>query len=52
MIYARVILAALVALLLIYYFMIIGQLFGVCRITTKELEFTKLCIPFYYWIGA
>lgn len=50
MIYARIILGAFILLASIYYAMVLGQLFGVCKITQRQITFTKLCIPFYYWI--
>lgn len=30
--------------------MVIGQLFGKWKITNREIKFSYLCIPFYYWI--
>lgn len=50
MIYARVLLAAFVVLAVIYYVMVIGQLFGKWKITDREIKFSLLCIPFYYWM--
>lgn len=50
MIYARVLLAAFVVLVVIYYVMVIGQLFGKWKITNREIKFSLLCIPFYYWM--
>jgi hypothetical protein len=50
MIYARVLLAAFVVLVVIYYVMVIGQLFGKWKITHREIKFSLLCIPFYYWM--
>lgn len=50
MIYARVLLAAFVVLAVIYYVMVIGQLFGKWKITNREIKFSYLCIPFYYWM--
>lgn len=50
MIYARIILMALIVLSLIYYGMIVGQLFGKWKITRRKLTLGRLCIPFYYWI--
>ena len=50
MIYARVLLAAFVVLAVIYYVMVIGQLFGKWKITNREIKFSLLCIPFYYWM--
>ena len=45
MIYARVLLAAFVVLAVIYYVMVIGQLFGKWKITNREIKFSYLCIP-------
>lgn len=50
MIYARIILGAAILLAAIYNAMVIGQLFGAWKITQRQITFTKLCIPFYYWI--
>lgn len=50
MLYTKLILGALVILLIIYYIMIVGQLFGIIKITNKSVKFTKLIIPFYYWV--
>lgn len=50
MIYARVLLAAFVVLAVIYYVMVIGQLFGKWKITNREIRFSLLCIPFCYWM--
>ena len=50
MIYARVLLAAFIVLAVIYYVMVIGQLFGKWKITNREIKFSLLCIPFYYWM--
>ena len=48
MIYARVLLAAFVVLAVIYYIMMIGQLYGKWKVTNREIKFSFLCIPFYY----
>lgn len=50
MIYTRFLLGAIIVLLIIYYVMIIGHLFNKWKITEREIEFYKLCIPFYYWV--
>lgn len=50
MIYARLILGAVILLAMIYYVMIVGQLFGVWKITQRQISFIKLCVPFYYWM--
>lgn len=50
MIYARVLLAAFIVLAVIYYVMVIGQLFGKWKITNREIKFSLLCILFYYWM--
>lgn len=50
MIYARVLLLAFIVLAVIYYIMVIGQLFGKWKITNREIKFSCLCIPFYYWM--
>ena len=50
MIYARVLLAASVVLAVIYYVMVIGQLFGKWKITNREIKFSYLCVLFYYWM--
>lgn len=52
MIYTRFVFSIIVILLITYYIMVVGQLFGMWKLTTKKLEFIKLCIPFYYWIKA
>lgn len=52
MIYTKFVFGIVVILLVIYYVMIIGQLFGFWKITNQKLKFIKLCIPFYYWIKA
>lgn len=51
MLYTRVILVAFVVLLIIYYFMVIGQLFGGWKITNKKIKMSKLIVPFYYWMA-
>lgn len=28
----------------------VGQLFGKWKITNREIKFSLLCIPFYYWM--
>ena len=48
--YFRLLSIILVVLMLLYYGMIVGHLFGFWKITHKEIVFTKACIPFYYWI--
>lgn len=50
MIYARVLFVALLILLLSYYIMVIGQLFGLWKLTDRRIGFSSLCVPFYYWI--
>lgn len=50
MIYARIILGALILLVAIYYAMMVGQLFGSWRITQRPITFARLSIPFYYWM--
>lgn len=50
MIYARVLLLAFIVLAVIYYIMVIGQLFSKWKITNREIKFSFLCIPFYYWM--
>lgn len=50
MIYFRLITSAVIILMLVYYGMIVGQLFGFWKITNRKISFVKLCIPFYYWI--
>jgi hypothetical protein len=50
MIYARVLLFAFIVLAVIYYVMVIGQLYGKWRVTNREIKFINLCIPFYYWM--
>lgn len=50
MIYTRFILGAIVILTIMYYIMVIGHLFGKWKITEREIKFSKLCVPFYYWI--
>lgn len=50
MIYARVLLLAFIVLAVIYYIMVIGQLFDKWKITNREIKFSCLCIPFYYWM--
>ncbi len=50
MIYARIILGAFILLAVIYYSMVVGQLWGAWKITRRPITFSKLCIPFYYWI--
>lgn len=49
MIYIRIIMSTLILLIIVYYVMIIGHLFGAWKITRHAVTFTKLCIPFYYW---
>lgn len=49
MIYARLLLGAFILLAIIYYAMVVGQLFGAWKITQRPITFAKLCIPFYYW---
>lgn len=50
MIYARVLSVAILILLVSYYVMIIGQLFGLWKLTDRKIGFSSLCVPFYYWI--
>lgn len=50
MLYARLLLGAVTALLIIYYIMIIVQCFGGWKITNKKIKFNKLILPFYYWM--
>ena len=50
MIYARVLFFAFVVLAVVYYVMMIGQLYGMWKVTDKEIKFSNLCIPFFYWI--
>lgn len=50
MLYARLILGAVVILLAIYYIMVIGQLFSVWKVTKKKIKFNNLVIPFFYWV--
>lgn len=50
MLYTKFILGAIVILLIIYYGMVVGQLFGTVKITSKSIKFNKLIIPFYYWM--
>lgn len=51
MIYARFIFIAFLVLTIAYYIMIVGQLFGFWKVTLKKISFSKLIIPFYYWMG-
>lgn len=50
MFYSKLILGAIVILLIIYYIMVTGQLYGVFKFTNKSIKFKKLVIPFYYWV--
>ena len=50
MLYIKLLLGAIIVLLIIYYVMIIGQLFGGWKITDKQINFNKLIIPFFYWV--
>lgn len=50
MLYSRLILGAIVVLLIIYYVMVVGQLFGGWKITNSKIKFNKLIIPFFYWM--
>lgn len=50
MLYLRLIIGGTILLALIYYIMLVGQCFGLWKITMRELTFSKMCIPFYYWI--
>lgn len=50
MIYSRLIMAVLTALLMTYYVMIVLHLFKVIKITNRDVVFSKALIPFYYWI--
>lgn len=50
MLYARLLFGAIVVLFALYYIMAVGQLFGAWKITNKRLTFSKLIIPFYYWV--
>lgn len=50
MIYTRFILGAIVILIIVYYIMVVGHLFGRWKMTKRGIEFSKLCVPFYYWI--
>lgn len=50
MLYTKLILGAIVILLIIYYIMVVGQLFGAWKITNKSIKFIKLITPFYYWV--
>jgi len=51
MIYTKLITGAFLLLSIIYYGMVIGQLFGWWKITCRIFTFTRLCIPFYYWFA-
>lgn len=51
MLYAKLILGAIVVLLIIYYVMIVGQtVLVVGKLPNKKIKFNKLIIPFYYWM--
>lgn len=50
MLYARIILIAFILLLVLYYAMVVGQLFGLFKMTSRKIKFSGLIIPFYYWI--
>lgn len=50
MIYTRFILEAIVILIIIYYIMVVGHLFDRWKMTKREIKFSRLCVPFYYWI--
>lgn len=49
MIYAKVLFILMFSLLMVYYIMVIGHLFGWLRLTKSEIELSRLFIPFYYW---
>jgi len=49
MIYVKVFWPVIAFLLVLYYFMCVLQLFGIIRITKKEMTFPKVFIPFYYF---
>ena len=50
MIYSRLVMLAVFALLVTYYSMIVLHQFGVIKITNRKVSFNKAVIPFYYWI--
>lgn len=50
MIYARILVIALIVLLLVYYVLTIGQAFGLWRYTYKTISLRGF-IPFYYWFN-
>lgn len=50
MVYSRLVMAVLIVLLMTYYVMIVLHLFKVIKITNRDVVFSKVLIPFYYWI--
>lgn len=52
MLYVRILLAALIPLLVVYYLFCVGQLFGLMKFTQREIVLWKAMIPFYYFIKS
>ena len=52
MLYARILLVALIPMLVVYYLFCVGQLFGLLKFTQREINFGKAMIPFYYFIKS
>ncbi len=48
----RLLIMVVVALLAIYYLMVILQLFGILSMTNRKFTFTRCITPFYYWIAS
>lgn len=39
------------ALLIIYYVSLVIHIWGINKITEKEIEGKKILVPFYYWFN-
>lgn len=51
MLYLRVIVILLIALLAFYYIMLVCHIAGWTNITNRKITVFRCIIPFYYWIA-
>ncbi len=50
MIWLRIIIVLFVALMLIYYSMLILHIAGIIKFTSRKITFSRAIRPFYYWV--
>lgn len=50
MIWLRIIIVLFVALMLIYYSMLILHIAGIIKFTSRKITISRAICPFYYWI--